>query len=113
MNIKQTVLASVIALAAFGVPSYAQTSPEPTTVVKKVKVKRPKPIKNKDIQKSQKQLSGTTSEKGLQKANAKRIKDQQNALRKRNKNAAANFKAQQKTNAKKLRDEQRRVRKSQ
>jgi hypothetical protein len=111
--VKHVVLASLLVLAAYGV-SYAQTNPQPKTVVTKVKVKKvkpAKPIKNKDIQKAQTKL--TTNEKTIQKANQKNIAAQQKAFRKSNQKATANFKAIQKASARNLRDQQKQIKKSQ
>jgi hypothetical protein len=111
--VKHIVLASLLVLAAHGA-SYAQTDPQPKTVVTKVKVKKVKPakqIKNKDIQKAQTKL--TTNEKAIQKANQKNIAAQQKAFRKSNQKAAANFKATQKASARNLREQQKQARKSQ
>src|SRR4051812_27623412 len=98
--IRQIALASVLVVAALGV-SYAQTSPQPKPIPKKVKVKPPKQIKSKDIREAQNKLVLTTTEKAVQKAN-----------KKINKKIAEEYKAQQKAYAKKLREEERRARKS-
>src|SRR5438477_8316830 len=98
--VKGLVLLFVFVLASIG-PSYAQASPQPKQVVKKVRVKPPKPIQNKPIPKADK-LVLTPNEKAIQKANKKRIQEQQNALRKANKKAADDFKAMQKVYTKQL-----------
>ena len=113
--VKHIVLASLLVLAAHGA-SYAQTDPQPKTVVAKVKVEKVKPakqIKNKDIQKAQTKLVLTTNEKAIQKANQKNIAAQQKAFRKSNQKAAANFKAIQKASAKNLREQQKQAKKTQ
>jgi len=112
--VTQIAMASVLVLVGYG-SSFGQANAGSKTVVKTIKVKKvkpPKQIKNKDIQKAQKKLALTTSEKAIQKANQKRIQDERNALRKNNKKAAADFKAMQKAYTKKLREDEKRARKA-
>lgn len=100
-TVKRGVFSCIIVMLLMAGSAYAETA----------KVKPPKKIGPKAVQKADKKAVLTSNEKAIQRAQKKSIHDQQQAFRNSNKQTAKQFRAMQKAYEKSLREQARRSKK--